>query len=45
MFEKVDVNQTAEYIELTASGYLDRVLQSHGWDSIVVGNAQGRHQL
>lgn len=29
----VDVNQTADYIELTATGYIDRVLKSHGWDT------------
>jgi hypothetical protein len=30
----VDVSQTAEYIDLTASGYSDRVLQRHGWDTL-----------
>ena len=25
------MTQTADYIELTSSGYIDRLLQSHGW--------------
>jgi hypothetical protein len=32
-YNGVDVNQTAEYIEITASGYIDQVLQSDGWDT------------
>jgi hypothetical protein len=32
-YNGVDVNQTADYIELSAAGYVDRVLQSHGWDT------------
>jgi hypothetical protein len=32
-YNGVDVNQTADYIELSAEGYIGRVLQSHGWDT------------
>jgi hypothetical protein len=32
-YNGVDVNQTAEHIELTACGYINRVLLSHGWDT------------
>jgi hypothetical protein len=32
-YNGVDVNQIADYIELSAEGCIDRVLQSHSWDS------------
>ncbi|KAG7338168.1 reverse transcriptase RNA-dependent DNA polymerase [Nitzschia inconspicua] len=32
-YNGVDVHQTADYIELTSAGYIDRLLRSHGWDT------------
>jgi hypothetical protein len=32
-FNGVDITQTNEYIEISCSNYIDRVLRSHGWES------------
>jgi hypothetical protein len=32
-YNGVDVNQTSHYIELTSTGYISRLLRSHGWDT------------
>ena len=34
-YNGVDVNQQKEYIEITASNYIDLVFTSHGWNDTV----------
>ena len=32
-FNGVDISQTNEYIEISSSNYIDRVMRSHGWET------------
>ena len=34
-YNGVDINQQREYIEVTATNYIDRVITSHGWNDTV----------
>ena len=31
-FNRIDVHQTQDYVKLSCESYIDRVLQTHGWD-------------